>query len=191
MEFVSLDLETTGFSYATCDIIEIGAWRFKDGVCVEKFQRLIKPVRYLDISIQRITGITNEMLEHEETLDSVLPEFYNWLGDSPIMAYNISFDYGFLCHKGKVLGLDFTLGGKRKGYDVLKGVREKYNFKSNKLADVIVSLGIENKEGSHRAGVDAYMTKLVSDRLGVVEFGLLSGGEKYGSADNNGMLPLE
>lgn len=163
-EFISLDLETTGFSPSACDIIEIGAWHFKDGVAVSTFKRLVRPVRYVPMQVQQLTGITNEMLSDADTIDNVLPEFIDFCGSHWFLGYNLSFDYNFLVFKSRALGLDITMNGQRKGVDVLKVVREKSNFKSNNLGDVATSLGVLTDGKLHRADYDAYITKLVYDR---------------------------
>lgn len=164
VEFISLDLETTGFSPSTCDIIEIGAWHFKDGIVVDKFSSLVRPVRYIPTQVQNLTGITNEMLSDAETIDSVLPQFFDFCGDNWFLGYNLDFDYRFLVFKGKALGIDFSMNHRRMGVDVLKLVREKGNFKSNKLEYVAQKLGIPTEDKCHRAYFDSYITKLVYDR---------------------------
>lgn len=191
MEFISLDIETTGFSYATDDIIEIGAWHFKDGVSIGKFKRLVRPLRRLSTSIQQLTGITDSMVSTAETLDSVLPEFFDFCGNLPIVGYNLPFDYGFLCFKGRVLGLDFTLEGKRQGIDVLRVVKKNCNLDSYKLPDVCKALGIvDNENVFHRADFDALVTKLVLDRyINVVRFHDLCD-KDLGTPCNDDVLPL-
>lgn len=165
-EFISLDLETTGFSPSTCDIIEIGAWHFKDGVAVDRFQRLIRPTRYIPIEVQRLTKITDAMVSSAESLDNVLPEFIDFCGDNWFLGYNLQFDYNFLVFKSRALGLDITLNGRRKGVDVLKLVRQRSNFSSNKLEDVAIELGVPTEDKLHRADYDSYITKLIYDRYG-------------------------
>lgn len=188
--FISLDLETTGFSYAMNDIIEIGAWKFEKGVQTEKFSRLVRPVQYVPQHIQEMTGITMEMLSQEETIEGVLPEFYDFCGDLPFVGYNLPFDYGFLSFKGKAMGLDFSLNSRRMGVDVLQLVRTRSAFNSNKLMDVCRFLHIASDDGKfHRADYDAYMTKLVLDRYGEVIPKYLDTGN-YGSPLNEDVLPL-
>ena len=47
VSFVSVDLETTGFSPFSNEIIQIGAWKIKDGVVVDKFDTYVKPIQYI------------------------------------------------------------------------------------------------------------------------------------------------
>jgi len=167
--FIVLDLETTGFSPETSEIIEIGAWKIDNGIVVEKFCRLIKPVGYVQRDIQELTGITNEMLSSECCLEEVLPEFYEFCGDFPFLGHNLDFDYRFLCVKGNYMGYDFSLKKTRMGIDTYK-LAKKYltSLHNHKLQTVseFFKINIPSSNlGFHRAEYDAYITKLVYDRF--------------------------
>lgn len=83
-DFVVFDLETTGCNNADT-IIEIGAWKFKNGVSIGKFSELVNPRCSISTTITQITGITNEMLSSQLELYEILPLFmssvkiYLWL----------------------------------------------------------------------------------------------------------------
>lgn len=200
--YISLDLETTGFSAETSEIIEIGAWKVKNGVVVDKFHSLVRPITYIPRHIQDITGITDEDVKDCDTIISVLLEFNDWCEDLPFLGHNVKFDYDFLCAKGNPVGLDFSLRGSREGIDTLKLCRELLNLHSNKLEDIVnyFNISIEVKDSSidrfHRALYDAYMTKLVYDRFSLVFSSVisvcspvkLSDGTGYGKVVNNDTL---
>ncbi|HZL50019.1 MAG TPA: exonuclease domain-containing protein [Terracidiphilus sp.] len=62
-EFVVFDLETTGLSAATNEIIEFGAIRVaRNAESHLTFQSLVKPSREVSAEITRLTGISQEML---------------------------------------------------------------------------------------------------------------------------------
>lgn len=181
---VFLDLETTGFSPTFNEIIEIGAIKFRNGVCVEQFNRRIKPEKYVPLDIQELTGITNEMLKDCEDIKSVLPEFIDFCEDADVYGYNLSFDYNFLCAKAKALGMDFTMNARRLGVDVLKVVKEQHKgFENYKLGTVsrIFKLPFDATQ-AHTAYYDAYITKLVYNRCVPVSPYLLDK-SKYGKPD--------
>lgn len=170
LDFIAIDLETTGFSPLTSDILEIGAWKIKNGVVVDKFNSLVKPIGYISRNIQELTGITDSMVKDCEPLATVLVEFFDWCERLPFLGHNLKFDYDFLLYKGKFVGLDFSLNGSRCGIDTLKLCKSLLNLQSNKLEDVAkslqVSLSTDNKENRfHRASYDAYVTKLIYDRF--------------------------
>ena len=167
-DYVSIDLETTGFSAEKNEIIEIGAWKVIDNVPIEKFSRLIKPVMYIPRIIQDITGITMDDVSACEPIDVILPEFFSWCGDLPFLGHNLPFDYEFLKQKGKRLGLDFSLNKTRQGIDTLKLCRNYLKLESNKLGVVADFFDIHVQSGNlnyHRAEYDSYITKLIYDRF--------------------------
>ena len=166
--FVVIDLETTGFAAFKDEIIEIGAWKVKDGAVVDKFCTLVRPHIYVPVSIQNLTGITMDDLADCEPIESVLPEFHTWCEDLPFLGHSLQFDYGFLCAKGKPLGVDFTNNGRRTGIDTLSLSKKLLKLSNNKLCTVVDYFKIPisaDKGGFHRGGYDAYMTKLVYDRF--------------------------
>lgn len=96
--FIVFDLETTGLSAAQHEVIEFGAIRVnRESAQHETFQALVKPNKKIPKKITDITGITQEMVEREgERLDSVLPEFLEFIGDLPLVSFNADFDMAFL-----------------------------------------------------------------------------------------------
>lgn len=200
-DYISFDLETTGFSPETCDVIEIGAWKVKSGVVVDKFCTLVRPIMYIPRTVQEITGITNEMVADSETIEPTLFEFFDFCEDLPFLGHNLPFDYRFIEYRGKYLGLDFSLKGQRQGIDTLQLSKKLLNSENHKLETVANVLGINigSREDTeyHRAGFDSYITKLVYDRFlysypnmfDVTSPKLLNVGDsKYGKVVNNDTL---
>ena len=62
MNFLVIDLETTGLNPANSEIIEIGAVKVENGVLTGHFQMLVKPQQMPSPEISDLTGITPEML---------------------------------------------------------------------------------------------------------------------------------
>lgn len=93
-EFTVIDIETSGLSPTKGGmIIELAAVKIRDGKIVEKRSQLINPERKLTKKIVEITGITDEMLVGKPTFREVLPKFYEFIGNSVIVAHNASFDW--------------------------------------------------------------------------------------------------
>ena len=168
-DYVVVDLETTGFSSDIHEIIEIGAYKVVNGVAVEKFNTLVSPKCYIPRSIETITGITNEEIKIAPHLEQILPKFYEWQKGFPLLGHNLSFDYEFLCKYGKQLDLAFTEVLTKTGIDTLKLARRYLSIKSNKLGKVAEYFNIHLEETNdmkyHRAGYDAYVTKLIYDKF--------------------------
>ena len=61
--YVVFDTETTGFNAGLSDsMIEIGAVKMEHGVILDSFDELIDPGHPIDVSITRLTGISDEMV---------------------------------------------------------------------------------------------------------------------------------
>ncbi len=100
--FVVVDLETTGGRATGTEasppdaITEIGAVKVRGGVILGEFVTLVDPQRSIPPQIVRLTGITTAMLCDAPTIDSVLPMFFEFVGNSVLVAHNAGFDIGFL-----------------------------------------------------------------------------------------------
>ncbi|MFC4452429.1 3'-5' exonuclease [Deinococcus sonorensis] len=103
-EYVVFDLETTGLSPERDGIVEIGAMRIRDGQVqpTEIYQTLVRPTdaQGQPLSIpwytQRVHGISDQMVRHAPTVEQVLPDFLDFVGDAAVVAHNVAFDSGFI-----------------------------------------------------------------------------------------------
>ena len=94
--YIVFDIETTGFSAIKDKIIEIGAVKVKDGAIVEKFSTFVNPKRPIPFEITQLTSITDEMVLDAPDIETVLPEFLEFVGDGVLVAHNAGFDVGFI-----------------------------------------------------------------------------------------------
>ena len=74
-EFVAFDIETTGLDKKNDAIIEIGAVKFKNGEILDKFDTFVDPERFISYDITQLTGITNEMVAGQPSIDTALMQF--------------------------------------------------------------------------------------------------------------------
>ncbi|GBF07511.1 DNA polymerase III subunit epsilon [Deinococcus aerius] len=113
MNVVVFDLETTGLSPERDAIVEIGALRVRDGRVAEseRFETLVRPLSAggellrIPWHAQRVHGISDDMVRGAPHLADVLPEFLDFVGDSPVVAHNISFDSRFMREAARRHGL--------------------------------------------------------------------------------------
>lgn len=157
--FVSFDLETTGLDAKTDYVIEFGAVKVVNGVPTERYQQFIKPPVRIPKFIQKLTGITDEMIKDAPTFEEVVDDLYDFLGDHPLVAHNIYFDHNFLNTKREAIdGIPL----QNKLMDTLSLVRTvRYDMINHKLGTAAEFYGL-SKEGAHRADYDA---DLVADIL--------------------------
>lgn len=139
--FVVFDLETTGLNTIPQSgnmdkIIEIGAFKIKNGVISESFATFINPEKRLSKEIVDITGITEEMIKDAPTIAEAMPDFVKFAEDSILVGHNlVNFDFKFVDHYSNTL--DYHL--ERKLIDTLSLSAEVLsglsNYKLNTIAD--------------------------------------------------------
>ena len=152
--YVVFDIETTGFSAVTDRIIEIGAVKVEDGKITDKFSTFVNPKRPIPFRITELTGITDEMVIGSPDIETILPQFIEFIGDAVLVAHNASFDVGFIeqnCKRQKIEA-DFTYVDTVALARVLLPALNRF-----KLDTVAKALNI-SLENHHRAVDDAGCT---------------------------------
>lgn len=153
-DYIAFDLETTGLSPETDQIIEIGALKVKDGKVVERFMEFVKPDQPITPAITSITGITNEMVAGARTTEDIVRDFIEFCEDYVLIGHNIMFDYKFSKKYAVAHGYSF----EKKGIDTLKIARKVHkDFASKSLGALCEYYKIEN-QAAHRAYHDALAT---------------------------------
>ena len=104
--YIVFDIETTGFSSIRDRIIEIGAVKVENGQIVDKFSTFVNPERPIPFEITNLTSITDEMVLDAPTIEVVLPQFLEFIGEGALVAHNAGFDVGFIEQNCRVLGLE-------------------------------------------------------------------------------------
>ena len=155
--FVVFDIETTGFSNTNDKITEIGAVKIENFEVVDRFSQLINPQKDISYKIQELTGITNDMVRDEPTIEEVLPKFIEFVGDSVLVAHNADFDMSFIKEKCRQQNIEF----KNTSVDTLTLARILLpELKRHRLNVVAKALGIPLLN-HHRAVDDANATALI------------------------------
>ena len=95
-EYCVLDLETTGISYKTEKITEVGIIKYKNGEVIDEFECFVNPEKPIPQKVVEITHITDDMVKDAETIDKVIPKIIDFIGDSVLVAHNADFDIGYL-----------------------------------------------------------------------------------------------
>ena len=152
--YVVFDIETTGFSAVTDRIIEIGAVKVEDGKITDKFSTFVNPKRPIPFRITELTSITDEMVISSPDIETILPQFIEFIGDAVLVAHNASFDVGFIeqnCKRQKIEA-DFTYVDTVALARVLLPALNRF-----KLDTVAKALNI-SLENHHRAVDDAGCT---------------------------------
>ena len=161
-----LDLETTGFSFRTEKITEVGIMKIKNGEILDEFSCFVNPEKPIPERVVEVTNITDDMVKDAETIDKVMPKILEFVGDSVLVAHNADFDIGFLKYNAKQLGL--TLDNTY--IDTLRLSKDLFpDFKKYKLGLIAEKLGIK-VEVAHRALDDVDTTvKVFNIMLGMLK----------------------
>ena len=103
--YVVVDLETTGLDPQKNAIIEIGAIHVIDHEIKEQFSTRINPRQNLPESVQKLTGITQEMQHNGVELAQGVEEFRTFIGDRKLVFHNAGFDRAFLSRAFEQCGI--------------------------------------------------------------------------------------
>lgn len=160
-EFVALDIETTGLDKKSDLIIEIGAVKMKNGEIIDRFDTFVDPERYIPHEITQLTGITNEMVAGQPTIDSALLKFKEFIGDCILIAHNASFDMGFIRNNAVKCGIKIS----NRSIDTLMLSRAMVTQTKKHTLDVVATYFKIDQTSHHRADDDAYVCGQIFERL--------------------------
>ena len=148
--FALVDIETTG-GRATIDAItEIAVWILEENQVVSTWTSLVNPQQNIPSYIQRLTGISNEMVKNAPTFKEIASELFELLSGRIFVAHNARFDYGFI--KSAFRCLDITFHPKI--LCTVKLSRALFpNQKSHSMDSLIARYGLLTKD-RHRATGD-------------------------------------
>lgn len=153
---IVLDFETTGVSPDQGDrAIEIGAVMLQQGRIVDRFQSLMNPGIRINSFIEAYTGITNQMVSSAPEVEEVMEQFARFIGDTPLVAHNASFDRRFLDAEFR------RIRRQRKndfGCSLLAARRIYPEAPNHKLETLVHYKNLETDGTFHRALADAEMT---------------------------------
>lgn len=160
--FVSLDIETTGLDVGVDHILSIGVVKQMADRRTETLSLLIDDHVQIPPAITKLTGITQEMIEKEgQTVTETLARMNDFIGELPIVGYNLRFDLNFLTavHQGREGFL------KNRMIDLLPMVKRAQQFLANyKMNTVLAAYDIVNVS-PHHALSDARATLDLANKL--------------------------
>ncbi|MDD4941951.1 MAG: 3'-5' exonuclease [Rhodoferax sp.] len=151
-----LDFETTGLSPSCGDrATEIAITLVRDGQVVDRYQSLMNAGRRIPAEVTYITGITNAMIAAAPPVAKVMREACRFVGNTPVVAHNASFDKKFweaeLAHLAMSSASKFAC-------TMLLSRRIYPNSPNHRLSTLVQLLGLPQSGRAHRAMVDAEMT---------------------------------
>jgi len=153
---IVFDFETSGISPDCGDrAIEVGAVKLRGGQILGSFQSLMNPGIRINTFIENYTGITNQMVQGAPKADEVMHDFARFIGDTPLIAHNASFDRRFL--KAEFERIDQTCD-QDFGCSMLTARRIYPDAPNHKLETLVRYKNLHTDGTFHRALADAEMT---------------------------------
>ena len=161
--FIVLDFETTGMSPQDGSrTTEVGAVLVKNGQIADRFQSLMNAGVSIPPFIQDLTGITNRMVTKAPPSSDVMRRFASFIGSTPLVAHNASFDKKFLDAEMARIGL---LARQPIACSMRIARRIYQKAPNHKLCTLVEYADIETDGVFHRAMSDAEMTARLMLRM--------------------------
>jgi predicted DnaQ family exonuclease/DinG family helicase len=168
MEYVALDLETTGFDPERDRVIEVGAVAFDSERVLGTLERLADPGRSVPDAVLKLTGINREELAQAPSSRAALEELAAFLERRQPVGHGARLDLDFLA----------AAGLWRNGSEILDTLDVARillpDANSHSLPALSADLGLEQPR-PHRALDDADATRQLFLRLREVAAGLEEG----------------
>ena len=101
-----VDIETTGSHFERDRITEIGIKTLTNDKVIE-WESLLDPQTFIPQNIQRLTGISPDMVDGQPTFEELALQIKEELIGKIFVAHNARFDYGFIKASFKRLDIDF------------------------------------------------------------------------------------
>ncbi len=158
MREIVFDTETTGLNPAGGDrIVEIG--------CVEVYNRVetgrhfhayFNPERDMPFEAEAVHGLTTIFLSDKPRFAEKAEEFLAFIADSPLVAHNASFDFGFLNFELERCGMPCVCTSRM--VDTLALARSRHPGAKHSLDALCVRFGIDRSQRiKHGALLDAQL----------------------------------
>jgi DNA polymerase-3 subunit epsilon len=101
MREIVFDTETTGLSPLTGDrMVEIGCVELLNKVETGRtYHAYYNPQRAMPSGAEAVHGLSDAFLSDKPLFGDLVEDLLEFLGDSPLVAHNAGFDFGFLNHE--------------------------------------------------------------------------------------------
>lgn len=154
-----VDVETTGLDPATAELIEIGAILVdrETGLSLGTLETKIAPtsIETAEPQALAVNGYNAAEWQNAPSLTDAMTKFAEFTRGATLMAYNVTFDYGFLREAFRKTGVQDTMRYQR--LDLLTLAWSKLPpSASYSLKNVCIALGLEPEPAVHR-GINGAM----------------------------------
>lgn len=106
LDFVVVDVETTGFCAVSERVIEVAVVRVRDGEVIDEFSTLVDPGR--PVHNTEIHGITTPDVSSAPTWAQLAPTLLSHLSGAVMVCHHAAFDYPFLSQEFRRVEIDIA-----------------------------------------------------------------------------------
>ncbi|MGF6592903.1 3'-5' exonuclease [Pseudomonas sp. 2835] len=158
-----IDFETTGISPgAGCRATEVAVVMLERGRIVERYQSLMNAGVPVPAFVAGLTGITTAMLRSAPPIARVMNEVAEFVGATPMLAHNASFDQKFWDYELAQIGRSRS---QRFACSMLLARRLMPSAPNHKLGTLTRWAGLPDTGTAHRAMADAEMAANLAQHL--------------------------
>lgn len=158
MREIVLDTETTGLDpLAGHRIIEIGCVELYNLIPTgQTYHTYINPERDISEGAALVSGLTFEFLQDKPLFNKIAQPFLDFIGDSPLVIHNATFDIGFL--NAELTRLEMTPLLLERAIDTVRLARAKFPGAPASLDALCRRFGVDlSARVKHGALLDAQL----------------------------------
>ncbi|MFC3100995.1 DNA polymerase III subunit epsilon [Altererythrobacter lauratis] len=174
MREIIFDTETTGLDPLSGDrLVEIGCVELVNRVATGRtFHAYFNPQRDMPLEAERVHGLSAAFLSDKPLFADLADELLDFLGDSPLVAHNAQFDFGFLNAELSACGLEAI--AMERMVDTLAIARRRHPGAKHSLDALCARYGVDRSHRvKHGALLDAeLLAQVYVELLGGRQIGL-------------------
>ncbi|MGW8189195.1 DNA polymerase III subunit epsilon [Sphingomonas hankookensis] len=158
MREIVFDTETTGFKFSEGDrLVEIGCVELVNRVETgATFHAYFNPGRSMPKEAEAVHGLSDAFLADKPAFHTAIDDLLAFIGDSPLIAHNANFDFGFLNGELGACGRDAICLSRM--VDTLAIARSRHPGAKHTLDALCVRFGIDrSRRVLHGALLDAQL----------------------------------
>lgn len=158
MREIVFDTETTGFKFSEGDrLVEIGCVELVNRVETgATFHAYFNPGRSMPKEAEAVHGLSDAFLSDKPAFHTAIDDLLAFIGDSPLIAHNAAFDFGFLNGELGACGRDAICLSRM--VDTLGIARSRHPGAKHTLDALCVRFGIDrSRRVLHGALLDAQL----------------------------------
>ncbi|MDP9415531.1 MAG: DNA polymerase III subunit epsilon [Pseudomonadota bacterium] len=158
MREIVFDTETTGLNPLTGDrMVEIGCVELVNRVETGRtFHAYFNPGRSMPSGAEAVHGLSDAFLSDKPGFHDLCEELLEFFSDSPLVAHNASFDFGFLNHELSLCGGPLVCVSRM--VDTLMLARQRHPGAKHSLDALCTRFGVDRSlRIKHGALIDAQL----------------------------------